>query len=155
MFLLSLLPLKTLLFMLIQWHVEKNNFSKTDRNLLSFPNAARTTLFFPSRFFVCTLFKKVKVKVTQKRPRRPGGGVEVKRYSFFNLGARWGGGWSTPRPGRFTPGRETQYPLYRRVGGPQGRSGRLWKISPTTEIRSPDRPARSDSLYRLSYPGHL
>jgi len=30
------------------------------------------------------------------------GGVEVQLYSFCNLDARWGG-WSTPRPGRFTP----------------------------------------------------
>ena len=29
----------------------------------------------------------------------------------------------------------------------------LRKISPPTGIRSPDRPARSQSLYRLSYPG--
>ena len=35
------------------------------------------------------------------------------------------GGWSTPRPGRFTPGKETRYPLYRRLCGPQGRSGRV------------------------------
>ena len=35
--------------------------------------------------------------------------------------------------------------------GPQGRSGRR-KISPPTGIRSPDRPACSQSLYRLSYP---
>jgi len=28
---------------------------------------------------------------------------------------------------------------------PQGRSGRVWKISPFTGIRSPDRPARSES----------
>jgi hypothetical protein len=41
-----------------------------------------------------------------------------------------GDGWSTPRSGRFTPGKETTYPLYRRLGGPQGRFGRLWKISP-------------------------
>ena len=41
-----------------------------------------------------------------------------------------GGGWSTPRPGRFTPRKETRYPLYRRLGGPQGRSGQLQKISP-------------------------
>jgi hypothetical protein len=40
------------------------------------------------------------------------------------------GGWSTPRPGRFTPGKETWYPLYRRLGGPQGRSGRVQKLSP-------------------------
>jgi hypothetical protein len=31
-------------------------------------------------------------------------------------------GWSTPRPGRFTPGIKTRYLLYRRLGGPQGRS---------------------------------
>ena len=42
-----------------------------------------------------------------------------------------GGGWSTPRPSRSTPGK-TQYPLYRRLGGPQGRSGWVWKISPST-----------------------
>jgi hypothetical protein len=39
-------------------------------------------------------------------------------------------GWSTPRPGRFSPGKNTRYPLYRRLGGPQGRSGRVRKISP-------------------------
>jgi len=27
-----------------------------------------------------------------------------------------------PHPGYFTPGKETQYPLYRKLGGPQGRS---------------------------------
>ena len=63
-----------------------------------------------------------------------------------------GGGWSTPRPGRFTP-IKTRYPLYRRLGGPQGRSGRVRKISPPTGIRSPDGPARSESLYRLSCRG--
>ena len=50
------------------------------------------------------------------------------------------------------PGK-TRYPLYRRLGGPQGRSGRVRKISPPTGIRSPDRPARSQSLYPLRYPG--
>ena len=39
-------------------------------------------------------------------------------------------GRSTPHPSHFTPGKETQYPLYRRLGGPQGQSGRVWKISP-------------------------
>ena len=28
------------------------------------------------------------------------------------------------------PPRKTRYPLYRRLGGPQGRYGRVWKISP-------------------------
>jgi hypothetical protein len=36
---------------------------------------------------------------------------------------------------------------------PRGRSGRVRKISPPTGIRSADCPARSHSLYRLSYPG--
>jgi hypothetical protein len=55
--------------------------------------------------------------------------VEVYLHSFFNFGARWGG-WSTPRPGRFTPGKESRYPLYRRLRGPQGRSGQGQRISP-------------------------
>jgi len=35
---------------------------------------------------------------------------------------------ATPRP--LYPARETTYPLYRRLGGPQGRSERVRKISP-------------------------
>jgi hypothetical protein len=41
------------------------------------------------------------------------------------------------------------YPLHRRLGGPQSRSGQVRKISPPTGIRSPERPARSEQLYRL------
>jgi hypothetical protein len=33
-------------------------------------------------------------------------------------------------PASLPPGK-TRYPLYRRLGGPQGRSGRVRKISPT------------------------
>ena len=54
------------------------------------------------------------------------GSMNIK--SFLNLGARWGG-WSKPRPGRSLPPGKTRYPLYRRLGGPQGRSGQVWKIS--------------------------
>ena len=57
-------------------------------------------------------------------PWRPRKGVEVYLYSFFSLNARWDG-WSTPRPGLFT-----RYPLHRSFNGPQGRSGRVLKISP-------------------------
>ena len=40
-------------------------------------------------------------------------------------------GWViNARPGSFTPGKKSRYPLYRRLGGPQGRSGRVRKISP-------------------------
>jgi hypothetical protein len=40
-----------------------------------------------------------------------------------------GGRWSTPRTGRFTPKKETRYPLYKTLGGPQDQSGRVRKIS--------------------------
>ena len=34
-----------------------------------------------------------------------------------------GGEWSAARPGRILPPGKTRYPFYRRLGGPQGRSG--------------------------------
>ena len=49
------------------------------------------------------------------------------------------------------PPEVTRYPLYRRLDGPQVRSGRLLKILPPIGIRFLDRPARSELLYRLSY----
>jgi hypothetical protein len=60
-------------------------------------------------------------------PWGPRGGVEVCLYSFFNLGAGWGG-LSTPCPDFFTPSKETRYTFYRRVGGLQCWSGWVWKI---------------------------
>ena len=54
--------------------------------------------------------------------------AEVYIYSFFNLGTIWGG-WSTPHPGRFTRGKETWYPMYMRLGGPQGKCAWLRKMS--------------------------
>ena len=47
-------------------------------------------------------------------------------------------------PAALPPGK-SQCTLYRRLGGPQGRSGRIRKTSPPIGIRSPD---RSDSLCR-------
>ena len=46
------------------------------------------------------------------------------------------------------PPGKTRYPFCRRLGGPPVRSGPVRKISPPTGIRF-----RSESLYRLSYPG--
>jgi len=40
------------------------------------------------------------------------------------------------------------------MDGHQGRSGREENLGPTG-IRSPDRPVRRESLYRLRYPGPL
>ena len=41
-----------------------------------------------------------------------------------------GGEGSAARPGRSLPPGKTRYPLYKRLGGPQGRSGQVRKISP-------------------------
>jgi len=76
------------------------------------------------------------------------GPINIK--SFFNLDARWGG-WSTPHPGRFIPGKETRYPLYRRLNGPPGPGWAFAKNIAPTGIRSADRPARSESLHWLRY----
>ena len=54
-----------------------------------------------------------------------------QRYSstLFQTSALEGGEGSASRPGRTLPPGKTRYPLYRRLGGPQGRSGLVRKIS--------------------------
>jgi hypothetical protein len=64
-----------------------------------------------------------------------------------------GGEESASRPGRFLPPGKTRYPLYRRLGGPQGRSGHVRKISPPLEF-DPRTLQPVQSLYWLSYPAH-
>ena len=58
------------------------------------------------------------------------------------------------RPGRFTPGKDPD-PIVQEAGWVPGPvwTGTENLAPPPTAIRSPDRPARSESLYRLSYPG--
>ena len=48
---------------------------------------------------------------------------------FLDHGTRRGEG-SASRPGRSLPPGKTRYPLYRRLGGPHGRSGQVRNISP-------------------------
>ena len=64
--------------------------------------------------------------------------------------------WSAERPGRTLPPRKTRYPLYRRLGGSQGRSGRVENLAPAG-IRSPDSSAPSSvgiaTDYGLEGPG--
>jgi transposase len=56
-------------------------------------------------------------------------------------------------PSLLYPGKETGYPLYRRLCGPQGWSGRVRKISPPPGFNSRTVQHVSESLYRLSYVG--
>jgi hypothetical protein len=93
----------------------------------------------------------VKVKVTYNRLRKPRGGAEVQLYPFFNIGARYGG-WSTPRPGHFAPGKDPVTLVYE-AGWDLGSAWTGAENLDPTGVRSSDRPARSDLLYRLSYRG--
>jgi hypothetical protein len=76
---------------------------------------------------------------------------------YFDLGTSWRWVVSfTPLP-LYPRGKRLRYPLVRRLGGPQSRSGRHGEVQilapPRLELRTLGRPARSQSLYRLCYPG--
>jgi len=59
----------------------------------------------------------------------PSGWGEVWLYSSVTA-ALEGGEWWAARCGRTLPPRKARYPFYRRLGGPQGRSGRAEKSRP-------------------------
>jgi hypothetical protein len=87
------------------------------------------------------------------------GGVEVWIHIFLTL-ALVGGEWSASHPCRFTP--EERAPGTHWIGGWVGpRAGlddvekRKFLTLPGLELRLLGRPARSQSLYRLLYPGSL
>ena len=61
------------------------------------------------------------------------------------------GGWSTPHTGRFTPGKDS-VPIVQEAGWAPEPVWTGGEYLAPTGIRSPDLPARSESLYRLSYP---
>ena len=154
----------TILYSLLSQTLRKHTFTMTRNLKLTYPcwnKTSRSQCCAFSHTYVCVciyiyiyiyiyISVKVKEKFTLEQATKPRGGVEVYLYSFFNFGAKWGG-WSTPRSGRFNPGK-TRYPLYRRLGGPRAGLTGAENLAPTG-IRSPDLPARSESLYRLRYPG--
>ena len=71
-----------------------------------------------------------KVKFSRYRPgvaQRVGRGIALL---FHDRGTRRGE-WSAARPGRTLHPENTRYPLYRSLGGPQGRSGGVENLVPT------------------------
>ena len=106
------------------------------------------------------IYGKGKVKCTPVQALRLCTGRTAHRGSrsiallFHDHGTRRGWGIKvTPRP-LFTPGKDP-VPIVQEHDG--WAPGPVWTGAGNfvpTGIRSPDRPARSQSLYRLSYPGH-
>jgi hypothetical protein len=104
-----------------------------------------------------------KVKAVHYTPERRLRERRYSSYSFSNS-ALDGGEWSASRPDHaLFRGKDPQYPLYRRLGGPQSRSGhgdteargKILSSLPEIEPRSSGRPARSQTLHWLSYPAHI
>ena len=86
---------------------------------------------------------KVKVKFTLKHATKPQRErIEVQLYSFLNFGTRLQLSDQRHAPAALTPGK-TRYPLYTRLGGHQGWSGRVRKILPYRDsIFGPPNPQR-------------
>jgi hypothetical protein len=79
--------------------------------------------------------------------------VEYRHSSDLSLTSALDvGGWSTPRRGRSTPGKDPG-PIVQEAGWALGLVWTGAENLASTGIRSPYRPARSESLYRLSYRG--
>jgi hypothetical protein len=84
------------------------------------------------------------------------GGVDVQIHIFLTS-ALVGGEWSASRPGRYNPGKRA--PGTHWIGGwVEPKAGlnnvnRKFLILSGLDLRPFGRPARSQSLYRLHYPG--
>ena len=98
------------------------------------------------------LYIKVKVKWSHYRPdvaQRVGRGIALL---FHDRGTRRGWVVSNPPQPHFTPGKDP-VPIVQEAGWAPGP---VWTDGKSRPHRDsiPDRPARSQSLYRLSYPAH-
>jgi hypothetical protein len=87
------------------------------------------------------------------------GGVDVQ-INIFLTSALAGSEWSASRPGRFTPGERALGTHWIRVWVDPRASlddfeKRTFLPQPGLELRPLGRPVRSQSLYRLRYPGSL
>jgi hypothetical protein len=66
-----------------------------------------------------------------------------------------GGDGSVSRPGRSLPPGKDPVPIVQEAGWAPGLVLTGVENLAPTGIRSPDRPARGQSLYRLRYPAHV
>jgi len=63
--------------------------------------------------------------------------------------------WSAASPGRTLPPGKTRYPFYRRLGGPQGRSGRAENLVPTGIRSRTSQPVVSHYTDWATRPTHV
>jgi hypothetical protein len=94
---------------------------------------------------------KVKVKLTLVQAIKSQKGSRCIALLYINLGAKLGG-WSTPRPGRFTPWKKYPVPIVQEAGWAPGTVWTGAEHLAPTGIPSAYRSARSESLHRLSLP---
>jgi len=137
----------------MSWYHSSHNPSKYQNRKLEICHAARLTLQKYLLIYLAAIFiGKVKVKVSLYRPglaQRMGRGIALL---FHDRGTRRG--WvvsSTPWP-YFTPGKDPVAILQESGWAP----GPVWTGGKSRPHRDsiPGRPARSQSLYRLSYTAH-
>jgi hypothetical protein len=103
----------------------------------------------------CALYGVLYSSTYKFHPRTGHEGPEGEKLYSFTLSLtsaldRVGG--QRHAPTALPPG-ETRYPLYRRLGWPQIRSEQVRKILPPPVFDPRTVHPRSESLYRLSYPG--
>jgi len=97
----------------------------------------------------CTLVQALRL-CTGRTAHRGSRGITLL---FYDHGTRWGWGVSLmPRP-LFTPGKDP-VPIVQEAGWAPGPVWTGAENLVPTGIRSPDRPARSQSQYRLRYPAY-
>jgi hypothetical protein len=102
------------------------------QNPISIKNSSNVPRWYTIPFTVkvvkvmCTLVQALKL-CTGRTAHRGSRGTAL---TFLDYGTRRGEG-TAARTGRSLTSGKTRYPLYRRLGGPQGRSGQVRKISPS------------------------
>jgi hypothetical protein len=105
-------------------------------------------LTIADRFIYCS------VKLSHYTLRRR---FRERRYSSysFSTSALDGGEWSASRPRALARGKDPRCPLYRRLGGPQSRSGhRGYRKDPFASSRDRTLVVRSVARHWLNYPPH-
>jgi hypothetical protein len=106
--------------------------------------------WMPKHVGACISIRQVSPFLQATKALRESSGIALLCLQTSALG---GGEGSASRPGRFTPGKDPVSIVKEAGWAP----GPVWtgpeNLAPTG-IRSPDRPARSQSLYRLSYRAH-